>query len=309
MSEPRRPEDGSTQGSNPSWDQPATTGADEPASSQPTSPPDSRPSDDPLMGTPTSEPTVVTSDEPAWAPAPPQPSDSDASPAPAYEPVPTETTYQPAYTPPAYSPPAAPLAPAYPPAYQQPEQPAYPPQYQQAAYPPQYQQPASAWGQSAVVAETHDHAHSLGVALASLFLGFWGLLFTLFGILFLVGGAGITELIRNDPGAAGLEPGQIDQIVGVFGVGAVVMLLIGIPHLLAAVGAPLHKGWARWIGVIVSILGILLGVLVLAGGRGSTIVNDQRVTVDSIGPALFFIVPYALALLALIFSRRHFRSG
>lgn len=272
MSEPRRPEDVSPEGSSPSWDQPATTSADESVSGQPAS---SEPYEEPATTTPTSQ-------------------------APAYETVSTETTYQPAYTPPASSPPAA-SAPAYPAAAQQPEQP---------AYPPQYQQPTSAWGQSVVIAEeTRDHAHSLGVALASLFLGFWGLLFTLVGILFLVGGAGLTELIRNDPQLTGIDPAQIDQVMGVFGVGAVIMLLIGIPHLLAALGAPLHKGWGRWLGVTVSILGILLGVLILSGGSSSTVVNDQRVTVNTLGPALFVIVPYALSLLALIFSRRHFRSG
>jgi uncharacterized membrane protein YedE/YeeE len=304
MSEPRRPEDGSTQESSPSWDQPASTGPDSSAASQPASPP----YQDPLTGTPTPEPAEVTSEEPAWTPAQPPPVDAPPPQTPAYEPVSTDTTYQPAYTPPADQPPAYPpqfqQPPAYPPAYQQQEQPPYPPQYQQAAY----QQPASAWGQSAVVDETRDHAHSLAVALASLFLGFWGLLFTLVGMLFLVGGAGFTDLIRNDPQLEGIDPAQIDQVMGAFGVGAVIMLLIGIPHLLAALGAPFHKGWARWVGVIVSILGILLGVLILSGGSSSTVINDQRVTVSTIGPALFVIVPYGLALLALIFSRRHFRS-
>jgi hypothetical protein len=259
----------STEGSSPSWDQPSSTPDDQPASSQP-----------------------------AWAPAP-QSGAADPSQQPPYEPVSAETTYQPAYTPPPYSPPAA-SAPAYPSATQQPEQP---------AYPPQYQQPASAWGQSSVETEPRDHAHSLGVALASLFLGFWGLLFTLVGILFLVGGEGFTELIRNDPQLEGIDPAQIDQVMSAFGVGAVIMLLIGIPHLLAAVGAPLHKGWARWMGVIVSVLGILLGVLILSSGSSSTVVSGQRVTVSPVGPALFLIVPYTLSLLALIFSRRHFRSS
>lgn len=301
MSEPRRPEDGSTQGSTPAWDQPSSTGTDASADSQPAGQAAARPQEDPSVGTPTSEPTVVTSGEPTWAPqsgqaGPPEQGHT-------YEPVSAETTYQPAYTPPASS------QGAYPPAYQQPEQSPYPPQYQQPAYPPAYQQPASAWGQSSVATEERDHAHSLGVALASLFLGFWGLLFTLFGILLLVGGGGFTELIRNDPQLEGIDPAQLDQVMSAFGVGAVIMLLIGIPHLLAAVGAPLHKGWARWTGVIVSILGILLGVLVLSGGSSSTVVNGQRVTVNTLGPALFFIVPYALSLLALILSRRHFRSS
>lgn len=296
MSEPRRPEDGSTEGSSPSWDQPSSTHPDQPGSGEPAP----RSTEDTLVGTPTSEPTAVTSDPPA------------------YEPVPSETTYQPAYTPPSPTPaaPSAPVyqqepQPAYPPQYQQEQQPAYPPQYPQAAYPPAYQQPASAWGQSAVAPETrdHTHAHSLGVALASLFLGFWGLLFTLAGILFLVGGAGFADLIRNDAQLDGIDPAQLDQVMSVFGVGAVIMLLIGIPHLLAALGAPFHKGWARWLGVIVSILGILLGVLILSGGNSSTVVNDRVVTVSTIGPALFVIVPYALALLALILSRRHFQSG
>lgn len=294
MSESRRPEDETTQGASPSWDQPSSTASDRP---QP--------------GQSSSEPTGVTADEPAWTPAPPASSETGGSQTPAYEPVPAETTYQPAYTPPAAA------APAYPPAYQPPEQAAYPPQYQQPQavyqqqqpYPPQYQQPASAWGQSSVVAETRDHAHSLAVALASVFLGFWGLIFTLFGILFLIGGASIGNLIRSDPQFDSVDPAQIDQAIGALGGGAIFMLLIGLPHLLAAIGAPLHKGWARWTGVIVSVLGVLLGVLIMSAGRTTTVVNDQRVTVDAIGPAMFFIVPYALTLLALILSRRHFRSS
>ncbi len=287
MSEPRRPEDGSTEASDQSWDQPSATRSDEPASS----------------AFPTSEPTVVTSGEPAWVPTPPGSSDQGVPGLPGHEAVSAETTYQPAYTPAASADPAA---------YQQPGQAPYPAQYQQppAAYPAPYQQPASGWGQASTgVAEAPEHAHSLGVALASVFLGFWGLAFTLLGILFLIGGAGIGSLIRNDPRLGSVDPAQVDQAFSALGVGAVILLLIGIPHLLAALGAPLHKGWARWMGVIVSVLGILLGVLILAGGSSSTVVNDQRVTVSAVGPALIVIVPYALALLALILSRRHFRNG
>ncbi|MGI8534252.1 MAG: hypothetical protein ACR2LP_05175 [Candidatus Limnocylindrales bacterium] len=217
------------------------------------------------------------------------------------DPVSADTAYQPVYAP-APQPQAA-----QPPPYQQPS--FQQPSYQQQPY-PAYQQPpgaapVSAWaaGGQEVVA-TRPHAHSLAVALAAVFLGATGLFWTLIAVGTLLfssllpqlGGTNIPQATRDI-----LQSGGI--------VFAVIMLIIGLPHLLAALGAPLHKGWARWLGVIVSVVGILLGALILAGGNVTNTVNNQTVTFNAVGPALFIAVPYALSLLALIFSRRHFASG
>lgn len=223
------------------------------------------------------------------------------------EPVSTETVYQPAYTTPSYQ---QPQQPAYPPGYQPPyEQQTAP--YQQPAAP--YQQPGTAWQQPWATAEApaREHHHSIGVAIASVILGFFGVFFTLMGVIALVASEPLTDVLRQQ---GNFSAAQLDQVRQVFGVLGVVGLLIGIPHLLAAIWAPLHRNWARVLGIILAVLGCLLGVLALLGPQGSstqTLPDGTTVTTTGspIASALFFLVPYGFTLVALLLSRRHFRSG
>ncbi len=99
-----------------------------------------------------------------------------------------------------------------------------------------------------------------------------------------------------------------------FSIAGVIGLILGIPHLLAAIWAPLHRNWARVLGIIVAVLGCLLGVLALLSGQGSStqrLPDGSTVTTTGspIASALLFLVPYGFTLLALLLSRRHFRSG
>lgn len=223
------------------------------------------------------------------------------------EPVSTETVYQPAYTTPSYQ---QPQQPAYPPGYQPPyeQQTA---QYQQPAAP--YQQPANAWQQPWATAETpaREHHHSLGVAIASVILGFFGVFFTLMGLIALLGGGPLADLIRQQGTVSAID---LDQMLQAFTVVGIIGLVLGIPHLLAAIWAPLHRNWARVLGIIVAVLGCLLGVLALLGSQGSStqsLPDGTTVTTTGspIATALLFFVPYGFTLIALLLSRRHFRSG
>ncbi|MBA2253494.1 MAG: hypothetical protein H0W07_00060 [Chloroflexi bacterium] len=147
---------------------------------------------------------------------------------------------------------------------------------------------------------TEGHHHSLAVALASIILGFWGLIFTLFGLAALLGGPALLDAALRQGGLSSSDVGQARSVIGVVGI---VLLVIGVPQLLSAIWAPLHSGWARVLGIIVGILGVLLGLLVLA--TPATTVNGTRSS-PLVG-ALFFLVPYGFALLALLLSRKHFR--
>lgn len=238
------------------------------------------------------------------------------------EPVSTDTIYQPAYTPPPASQQGYQQPANQPPTYQTPsvdqppyqQQPGYPPAYAPPVGPSApYQAPTSNWGQQWADQEPARvrHDHSLGVGIASVFLAALGLLFTLFGIGFLVLGAAIFQLAGQN---APFEPGQLEAARSGLVVVAIIALVIGIPHVLAAIWAPLHKNWARVVGIIVSVVGILLGILVLISpAQRSTVTQADGTTITtSFNPAigsLFFLIPYGFTLAALILSRRHFRSG
>lgn len=233
----------------------------------------------------------TSTSSPAWATAP--------------DPVSSETSYQPVFTP--ASPPVSQAPPAFQqPSYQQPtsQQPPYQQPPDQAYQPPAYPQSQGQWVAPQDQSVARPHNHSTLVGLASVFLGFVGLFWTFLGLAVLLLGS-----LINDLGRGQLTQAQIDAVRGGGVVAGIVLLVIGLPHLIAAIWAPLHKGWARWLGVIVSVLGVLLGVVIATSPTSSTTINGQVVTTNPLGPGLFILVPYAVSLVALIFSRRHFASG
>jgi len=107
----------------------------------------------------------------------------------------------------------------------------------------------------------------MGVTLGSLYLIIIGILELLVGVLFIAGGAFLSSTFNDVQGS------------GVFaGVGAFLGILIGfwaILQLLGGIGSIQGKGWGRWIGIIVSIIGAIflglgaLGSLSNIGGNAS----------------------------------------
>jgi hypothetical protein len=181
---------------------------------------------------------------------------------------------------------------------------AYPPGYaQQPAWPAEqgyWEEPATSWGRS------------LLAILAGVILLVYGLFMGLLGGWALVA-AGTAEQIRDVLQQAGATPALIDAVQGVVtGVG-VVLLVIGILHLLGAVGIWAHRGWGRAIGVVLGLLGTLLGIGMVISTLGPTTIGDTTITGElnqqqgGLGGSVIFLVSYLFVLLAMFVGRRHFR--
>jgi hypothetical protein len=183
---------------------------------------------------------------------------------------------------------------------QQPQQPAPPaPQQwnQQPAPPPPGwgAPPTTGWGSPEPAA--HGPGTSIWAIVAGVCLLLWGLLWTLGGIIAVGAGGSVNQL----PGVpAGVDFGGIFATVGI------VILVIGILHLLAAIFIWAHRDWARYLGLVLAVLGTLLGLAALASPRDRSAGEQAG---DPIVGALFFLVPYAIALIGLILGGKHFRRG
>jgi hypothetical protein len=106
------------------------------------------------------------------------------------------------------------------------------------------------------------------------------------------------QLLRN----AGLriEAASVTSVLtGVF----VTVLVLGIVHMMAAGGVFAHRGWGRWLGIVLGLIGTIVGVwltyrVAAADGRFASYVAP-----------LAILIPYGLTLLALLFPGDHFRRG
>ena len=83
-------------------------------------------------------------------------------------------------------------------------------------------------------------------------------------------------------------------VVVFFGLGLIFALL----HIVAAIGVYVHKPWARWLGIVISVIALLLGVLLLL--------------VAASGPAaavlfvVLWLAAYGFSLVGLAAGGRHF---
>jgi hypothetical protein len=89
----------------------------------------------------------------------------------------------------------------------------------------------------------------------------------IFGIFAILGGA-VMGQISNLSGQTGLTEEQANALMTVgrtfiFVFGGVA-LAIGLAHLLSGIGVLRRRGWARILGLVMSVLGVLLWLLVLA---------------------------------------------
>src|SRR5687768_4942742 len=155
-----------------------------------------------------------------------------------------------------------------------------PPQQQwqqqpQQGWTPPPQQPMG-WGGPGYAAPP---PRPLGVTLASIFL-------LVMGVLFLLGGACSAAFGGVFSGAEGqigdqVPPGFVGFFTGFLFVAAILALIFGIAQIAAGAGAISGRGWARWIGIVFSI--ILAIVIILIG------VSSMN-TRDGAGVAITFLV-------------------
>jgi hypothetical protein len=64
-----------------------------------------------------------------------------------------------------------------------------------------------------------------------------------------------------DPSIA-VGGGGLLALIAIFGL---VILLIGILEVAAAIGIFIHKSWARWTGIVIGTIGLILGFFMLVG--------------------------------------------
>jgi hypothetical protein len=100
----------------------------------------------------------------------------------------------------------------------------------------------------------------LGVTLASLFLIVMGVIFLLGGAACAVGGGAIGGMNFSQ------VPGLSGAIGGALLVAGIIALLLGILQIAAGAGGFGGRGWARWIGIVFS---IILAFLLILGGVSS----------------------------------------
>ena len=91
----------------------------------------------------------------------------------------------------------------------------------------------------------------------------------LVGILAILGAAIMGGVAELSPGETGLTQDQIDALTGVgrtfiFVVGGI-GLAVALAHLLSGIGVLRRQSWARILGLVMSVLGVLVWALVLFG--------------------------------------------
>jgi hypothetical protein len=198
----------------------------------------------------------------------------------------------------------------YPPqqGYQQPYQ-GYPPQgypqqgypqpgYPQQGYPPGY--PAAYYGQQ----QQRGPLYATMVMVA-----FAGLLLALFGIADIGGGAWLytqgKELANLvDRTSVNLFGTSLDKptLRALLGPLPPILIVFGILEVLSGLFIVAHKGWARWLGVLLSLVGLVVGVISIS----FALALAPGVSFALIG-AIVVLVGYAFILLMLLAGGRHFR--
>jgi len=106
-----------------------------------------------------------------------------------------------------------------------------------------------------------------GLVAAGVILLVIATLLGIFGILAILGGALIGQ-ISNLSGQTGLTQEQANALMTVGRTLIVVFggvaLAMGLAHLLSGIGVLRRRGWARILGLVMGVLGVLLWLLVLA---------------------------------------------
>jgi hypothetical protein len=82
------------------------------------------------------------------------------------------------------------------------------------------------------------------------------------------------------------------------------LLLFGVLQVIAAGGILGHKGWGRWLGVLLSLAGTAAG-----GWLVYRVVAAGEATIATLTLPLLFLIPYLVSVLGLLFPGRHFRRA
>ena len=138
----------------------------------------------------------------------------------------------------------------------------------------------------------------------------WGLVFAIGGALILWTGAlDIPTDISLSTAMQDIVDEFNRQAAGYGGI----LLILGIVHMIGAVGILAHRNWGRAFGIVLGLLGTIWGVALLI----SSITFDAGdVTVEgafsgetpALGAAILVLASYLIVFLGMFMGRRHFRK-
>ncbi len=144
---------------------------------------------------------------------------------------------------------------------------------------------------------------SVLVALAGVVLIIFGLALALLGGWTLTQGPALGRFIRdNDIAIFGTHIGR-DTLRAILEPMPGILMVLGVLQLLVGAVILAHRGWARWLGVLLALLGLLVSVIALS----AVIALVPGVSVE-LGIAAVLLLGYAFVLLALIAGGSHFRA-
>lgn len=174
----------------------------------------------------------------------------------------------------------------------QPQPPAAPQPPQQPQWSPPPQQPTG-WGAPGYGGPP---IRPMGVTLGSIFLLVLGVLESLVGGCTILGGSAFSSLDSQDTTGAFGALGGIIAGVGIF------ILILGILQIVAGAGALGGRGWARWLGIVLS---VIFAVILLLGALG-TMMSSNGFTSGLV--SLIVGVLYALTAYAFIVAGPYFAA-
>ncbi|CAN5722820.1 hypothetical protein BH23CHL7_BH23CHL7_08920 [soil metagenome] len=141
-----------------------------------------------------------------------------------------------------------------------------------------------------------------GVTLAAIYLIVMGVLLALGGAACGVFGGALTTV---DPGTSGVD-GNLFAIGGAaLALMGIIVLVLGVLSIAAGAGALGGKGWARWTGIVVSGLFVVLGLVAIVSSLGN--LNEQGVATGLVFWAVITAL-YGLTAYALIRAKAYFAA-
>jgi hypothetical protein len=131
-----------------------------------------------------------------------------------------------------------------------------------------------------------------------------GVVLAVLGAWLLTQGPALTDLVQRlrSVDLVVFKPTR-DQLRAVVSASPGTLMVFGVLQLLIGAFVLRHRSWARWLGILVALLGVLLSVVALT----STMALIPGTSVQLIVAATF-LVAYAIVVLALIAGGGHFRA-
>jgi hypothetical protein len=140
--------------------------------------------------------------------------------------------------------------------------------------------------------------------IAGIVLLLFGLLTLLTGVILIVAGTAVGQL--GDAFASAGVPGLESSVGSIVTVMGVAIAFYGGLEVLGSIGVFARRGWGRAIGIVVSVIGVLFGLLTLVAAAATDTADGRD---SGLFVALVILVAYAFSLLALALGGHAFRRS